>query len=184
MKRLFGVIILAALNACFCGATAVSRLSLEEMVHGSDLIVIGQVTRVWSAWDGQHRFIWTHHEIAVHDVAKGGRNQKITVSEPGGVVNGVGMRIAGAPAYAPGEQVLLFLERVPNGYLRSLGMGQGKLRISVDGRVHLTHSGADLVQAGKPGTNGTNLESLDGVAAAHVRERVARLVQSESEKLQ
>ena len=46
------------------------------------------------------------------------------VSEPGGIVDGLGMQIAGTPGYAPGEQVMLFLERMPNGYLRNAGMGQ------------------------------------------------------------
>jgi len=174
--RFFRAALWAALSACFCDATAVARLSLEDMVRSSELIIIGRVTRVWSAWDGQHRFIWTHNEIAVHDAAKGGRGESLVVSEPGGVVNGEGMRIAGAPTYAPGEQVLLFLERVPNGYLRSMGLGQGKLRISADGRVHLTHSGADFVKAGQTGA-GTAMESLEGAAAAQIRERLARLLQ-------
>ena len=116
---------LAMFGVFACRATIVPRLSLEEIVARSETIVSGQVTRVWTAWDSPHRFIWTHTEILVSNVAKGNRMEKLVVSEPGGVVDGLGMQIAGTPGYTPGEQVMLFLERMPNGYLRTAGMGQG-----------------------------------------------------------
>ena len=109
-----------------CGATIVPRLSLEEMVARSETIVSGQVTRIWTAWDSRHRFIWTHSEILVSNVTKGSRSERIVVSEPGGVVDGFGMQIAGTPGYMPGEQVMVFLERMPNGYLRTARHGSGK----------------------------------------------------------
>ena len=88
---------LAMLGVFACRATIVPRLSLEEMVARSETIVSGQVTRVWTAWDSPHRFIWTHTEILVTHVAKGNRIEKLVVSEPGGVVDGLGMQIAGIP---------------------------------------------------------------------------------------
>jgi hypothetical protein len=146
------------------------------MVDRSDLIVTGQVTRTWTAWDDQRQYIWTHNEIAAHTVDKGSPIQKVVVSEPGGVVDGVGMRVAGMPNYAQGEEVMLFLERMPNGYLRTLGLGQGKLRVAVDGRVHLTQTGADLIRI-RGARPGTALESLEALPASQVRQLVTRLVQ-------
>jgi hypothetical protein len=170
---------LAMLGVFACRATIVPRLSLEEMVARSETIVSGQVTRVWTAWDSPHRFIWTHTEILVSNVTKGNRSGKLVVSEPGGIVDGLGMQIAGTPGYAPGEQVMLFLERMPNGYLRTAGMGQGKLSLSPDGRVHLTHSGADV--ANRPITSHrTPLQTLDAADANEVRRRVAMLVSGAS----
>jgi hypothetical protein len=170
---------LAMLGAFACRATIVPRLSLEEMVARSETIVSGQVARIWTAWDGPHRFIWTHTEISVNNVAKGNRSEKVVVSEPGGVVDGVGMQLAGTPRYTPGEQVMVFLERMPNGYLRTAGMGQGKLSLSPDGRVHLTHAGADL--AGRAiAPHRTPLQSLEAADANQVRRRVARLVSGAS----
>ncbi len=170
---------LAMLAAFACRATIVPRLSLEEMVARSETIVSGQVTRVWTAWDSPHRFIWTHTEILVSNVAKGNRIEKVVVSEPGGVVDGFGMQIAGTPGYTPGEQVMVFLERMPNGYLRTAGMGQGKLSLSPDGRVHLTHAGADLA-ARAITSHRTPLQSLDAADANEVRRRVAMLVSGAS----
>ncbi len=165
------------LGAFACGATIVPRLSLEEMVVHSETIVTGRVIRTWATWDSQHQFIWTHNEIVVEDVVKGRHTDRVVVSEPGGVVDGLGMQIAGSPRYALGERVMVFLERMPNGYLRTTGMGQGKLSISHDGSVHLTQAGADLVGTGS-GTGGTALQTLDAATAAEVRRRVVHLVQS------
>jgi hypothetical protein len=181
MRRLSSLAALAMVGVFACGATMVPRLSLEEMVVRSETIVSGQVTRIWSAWDSQHRFIWTHSEIQVGDVVKGSHSGRIVVSEPGGVVDGFGMQIAGTPGYLPGEQVMVFLERMPNGYLRTTGMGQGKLSLSPDGRVHLTHGGADLAgRATAP--RGTALQSIDATAANEVRRRVAMLVSGTRER--
>jgi hypothetical protein len=84
------------------------------------------------------------------------------------------MQIAGTCGYMAGEQVMVLLERMPNGYLRTAGMGQGKLSLSPDGRVHLTHAGADLAgRATAP--RGTALQGLDTAEATEVRRRVAML---------
>ncbi len=170
---------LVMLGVFACRATIVPRLSLEEMVARSETIVSGHVTRVWTAWDSPHRFIWTHTEILVSNVAKGNRSEKVVVSEPGGVIDGVGMQLAGTPRYTPGEQVMVFLERMPNGYLRTAGMGQGKLSLSPDGRVHLTHSGADF-SSRTITPHGTALQSLDAADANQVRRRVTMLVSGAS----
>lgn len=177
MRRFSSLAALAMLGAFACGATIVPRLSLEEMVVHSETIVTGRVIRTWATWDSQHQFIWTHNEIVVEDVVKGRHTDRVVVSEPGGVVDGLGMQIAGSPRYALGERVMVFLERMPNGYLRTTGMGQGKLSISHDGSVHLTQAGADLVGTGS-GTGGTALQTLDAATAAEVRRRVVHLVQS------
>src|ERR1035437_99747 len=181
MKRLSHLATLAALGALVCGATIVPRLSLEEMVAHSDVIVSGWVVRTWAAWDGQHRFIWTHSEIMVGDVVKGRRMERVVVSEPGGVVDGFGMQIAGTHRYSLGERVMVFLGRMPNGYLRTTGMGQGKLSISTNGSVHLTHVAADLVRTGH-GPSGTALQGLDGGPAKEVRRRVVELVYGGAER--
>jgi hypothetical protein len=179
MKRFSSLAALAMVGSFACGATSVPRLSLEEMVVHSEMIVSGRVIRTWATWDSQHQFIWTHNEILVEDVVKGRHSDKVVVSEPGGVVDGIGMQIAGSPRYALGERVMVFLERMPNSYLRTTGMGQGKLSISRDGSVHLTQTGADLVGTGS-GTRGTALQTVDATAASEVRRRVVHLVQGET----
>src|SRR5882762_8579323 len=78
------------------GATSVPALSFEELTDHSQLIVAGEVTRTWTAWDANHKFIWTHHELNVASAQKGAAGSTVVVSEPGGVVGDRGMAIAGS----------------------------------------------------------------------------------------
>ena len=117
-------------------ATSVPGLTFEELTDRSQLIVAGRVTRSWSDWDSEHKIIWTHNELSVASSQKGVAGASVLVSEPGGVVGDRAMAIAGSVAYRPGDQVLVFLERMPNGYLRTTGWGQGKYLVDKAGTVH------------------------------------------------
>src|SRR5271165_4774246 len=109
---------------CGAGATSVPQFSFEELVDHSNFIVSGQVIRAWTDWDSEHKVIWTHYEVSVSATHKGSPASSAVVSEAGGAVGGLRMTIAGTVTYQPGEQVLMFLTRMPNGYLRTTGWGQ------------------------------------------------------------
>jgi hypothetical protein len=49
------------------------------------------------------------------------------------------------------------------------------LRVSADGRVHLTQSGADMVRTPKT-RPGTAIETLEGLPVAQVQQRVQQLM--------
>jgi hypothetical protein len=151
------------LLVCVAGATSVIQLSFEELVDHSESIVSGQVTRSWADWDSEHKFIWTHYEVAVSAVHKGSPGATVVVSELGGAVDGQAMTVAGTVTYEAGEKVLIFLTRVPNGYLRTTGWGQGKY--TIDGKGVL-HGGASL-------RAGISIASLEGMSAAQVHALVA-----------
>ena len=91
----YHTVLLSLLLPLVCPATSIVRLSLEQTVAQSEWIVSGDVVRTWSGWDAGHRFIWTHTEIAVRERWKGASGPTVTVSEPGGVVDGSSMQIAG-----------------------------------------------------------------------------------------
>jgi hypothetical protein len=147
-------------------ATMAPRLSLEEMVQGSERIVHGRCVRTWSAWDAARQFIWTHSEIEILDPLKGGPLRTVVVSEPGGVVDGIGMSVEGAPRYPTGEEMVLFLYRTPVGYWRARGMGQGRFNIWNDAqgvrRVRGGASGVALVETAVAAQPGTDLRLLEG----------------------
>lgn len=171
-----GIALLFALNA---GAASVPGLTFEQLTDRSELIVSGQVTRSWSDWDSAHKFIWTHYELSVSSVQKGAPGSTVVVSEPGGVVGVQGMNVAGAVRYQPGEQVLLFLQRMPNGYLRTTGWGQGKYTIDSAGRLHPETSshGLEIVSASKIALPATPLSSLDGITVSALGARIAARMQ-------
>ena len=111
------------------GATTVPEMSFDEVVARSSAIVHGKVVRSWSSWDPQRTAIWTHYDVQVRTALKGGAGSIVTISEPGGEVDGKHMQIAGAPRYTVGEEVVVFATSTPIGYLRTSGWGQGKFEV-------------------------------------------------------
>lgn len=141
MRRIVGVIApAAALTASMAYAAIAPRLSLETMIDRSPVIVEGHVTKSWTAWDSAHRYIWTHYELRVADALRGS-SSNLTVSEPGGSLDGVNQGFSGSVGYAPGEHVVLFLFRTPAGYWRTTGGAQGKVTVRGNGRVHVDQEG-------------------------------------------
>lgn len=166
--------------AATAGATSVPSLSFEQMTDQSELIVSGQISRSWADWDSDHKYIWTHYELSISDTIKGSPDSTITISEPGGMVGSQGMAVAGSPAYAPGDRVLLFLQRMPNGYLRTTGWGQGKFMVDAAGHVRngALLGGVEFVdQKGRPAA--LHMRSLDGMSIDQVRSLVAAHAQAQ-----
>jgi hypothetical protein len=163
------------------GATSVPSLTFEELTDHSEMIVAGQITRSWADWDSERKFIWTHYELSVSSVQKGKPAGSVVLSEPGGVVGIQGMTIAGAVTYQPGGKVLVFLQRMPNGYLRTTGWSQGKYNVDQAGRIHAEASlrGLEVVSVQKgsaPGqltAAGTSLRSIDGITIGELEARIA-----------
>jgi hypothetical protein len=162
------------LFALAASATSIPRISFEQLTDRSELIFSGQVTRSWSDWDAEHKFIWTHYEFAASGSFKGNLQSTVVVSEPGGVVGNRGMTIAGAVAYQIGDKVVVIAQRMPNGYLRTTGWGQGKYLVDSSGRLHAGSSlrGIETTDAGFAAAD-TPLRSLEGMSAADLRTRIA-----------
>ncbi len=116
----------------------------------SSQIVSGHVTRSWTSWGSEHKFIWTRYEIAVDDVIAGPRGSTVVVSEPGGVL----------VRFTAGEHVVLFLHQFPSGDKRTVGWSQGKFTVDEGGFVH---------------ANGARVASLNGITYSELRRRVAAL---------
>ena len=156
-------------------ATSIVRLSLEDTVAQAQWIVEADVVRNWCSWDSGHRFIWTHTELAVRAHWKGSVGSTITVSEPGGVVDGFTMNVGGMVRFTPGEHVVAFLYRTPIGLIRTVGLSQGKLRVDPQGRVHPESSAAVLVTPIGKRPAGTSVAELEGNPLAVVRTRISHL---------
>jgi hypothetical protein len=150
-------------------ATSVARLSFEELTDQSELVVSGQINRSWAEWDAEHKYIWTHYELSVSGTLKGSAGATVTLSEPGGIVGDKGMNVAGAVGYQQGEKVVVFLQRMPNGYLRTAGWSQGKFRVDQDGKLHGDASAMGLELVGANARAATPLRSLEGLSVAQLR---------------
>jgi hypothetical protein len=128
-SRLLLLPLLAAALLAPIRATTVPEMSFEEVVASSAAIVHGKVVRSWTSWDPERTAIWTHYAIQVKTQLKGGPGTVVTISEPGGELDGKHMLIAGAPRYEVGEEVVVFASETPIGYLRTCGWGQGKFEV-------------------------------------------------------
>ena len=163
------------------GATTAVEMSFEEAVARSEAIVHGAVVRSRSAWDPDRTAIWTHYDIRVQARLKGGSGAILTVSEPGGEIDGKRMQIVGAPRYEVGEEVVVFAASTPIGYLRTCGWGQGKLEVRPDASqpgsrvVRASPLAVQLVQAPR-GKRGPAIRSFDGADLEGFLARVRALV--------
>jgi hypothetical protein len=156
------------------GAAVFPRLAAEDLAAQSQLIVEGTIVRSWAAWDSDHKYIWTHHEVSVTNQIRGPRSATIAVSEPGGSLDGINQQFSGVVSYSPGETAFLFLYQTPIGYWRSVGGPQGKFTVDSEGRVHGNAQGATFVDTRGRAT-GTSLSILEGLALGDFKGRVQRL---------
>ena len=149
-------------------ASVVSALTLDDLLRGSTLIIQGEVKRIQSQFDPNHRTIYTELDIRYRsdigilfdDAEKNdsvGRRSPNTVTLKllGGRANvptpqGVKKRIlvvVGNPGFQIGERVLLFASPGKNefaGFFRLSGMAQGKWSIE-NGVAKRSSGGAQII---------------------------------------
>lgn len=113
-------------------ATTLVRLSTEQLVDASELIVHGTVVEVWAELD-QVGAVWTRAQIEVTDVLKGDpETLTVIVDQRGGTYAGRTYQTGGAARFSVGEEALLFLETVESGHTVPVGMVQGKYTVQID----------------------------------------------------
>jgi hypothetical protein len=110
----------------------------------------GQCVSSQSYRDLQTGIIWTRYQIQASEWYKGAGGSILTVTEPGGIVNGIGQWMPGACQFIVGEDIILFLFKTELGKWRVRGQGQGYFRIQQDASgsrllVHQARSSAELV---------------------------------------
>ena len=104
------------------------------MGEESALVVSGRVTGVRSYWNDSQTKIFTETRVAVDRSYKGAAGGTVSVVQLGGVVGHVQMKVEGALAWEPGEEVLLFLEPFNGDRYMVYGLSQGKYGIERDDR--------------------------------------------------
>jgi hypothetical protein len=107
-------------------------LSIRELTIAADTVVLGRVATAPSDRASPGTTLVTRIQLDVEQVLKGPAANVVTVVQPGGDAGGVVATVAGAPNFAPGERVLVFLSRRPDGDLRVAHLYQGKFSIEPD----------------------------------------------------
>jgi hypothetical protein len=104
-------------------SATLERLSLDDMIAKSTLIVRGKVARASAAASGP--VIYTHYTVQVSERMKGQAGSTIDVTVPGGTANGLRQTFAGAPTLKPGDDFVFFLYTGRDGRTTILGLTQG-----------------------------------------------------------
>jgi hypothetical protein len=107
------------------------RWSVEQLSAFATLVVRGHVTAAASQWDPAVRAIYTYTTVAVDETWKGDLpSRAIVVKTLGGRVDGLELRVTGAPDLRPGDHVALWLEVRPrDGTLYPVALAQGVVRL-------------------------------------------------------
>ncbi len=112
--------------------TTMYRFSLSELTYVADLIVEAEVEASVPEKAPGEVYIKTVSTLRLTRVVKGEllEGDRILVREWGGRLDGESTHVASAPVYAPGERVLVFLERERLSPMwRTVGMTQGKITL-------------------------------------------------------
>jgi hypothetical protein len=115
-------------------ASQVLAMDLGDLTQKAERIVVGEVTSVKSGWDSKHQRILSTIEVRVAEAWKGQMptDGKVTIVQPGGVADGIEMRVHGLPSFTPGERAVLFLRGGQPRSMSLVGLGQGKRGLSFD----------------------------------------------------
>jgi len=168
MRTLFAVAI-AVSWITPAAATTMTPLDLAGLTSRAESVVAGKVVDVHAAWTSDHEAIYTDVTILVDRVLAGSvaAGDRVVVRREGGTVDGIGMKVYGAPTFTKDEDVVVFLEkRGASRYV--VGMAQGKLQLLTDqkGVRRLRRDLSEVSFTGPAPAAERAMSTLDDLAAA------------------
>jgi hypothetical protein len=183
MKKPVSIAALAAALLMFPQAPRASlvlALDLDQLTQLADRVVVGEVLSVKSAWEPDHKHIFTNIEVQVAESWKGGTavGKTILVQQPGGRVDDLESRVFGLAEFSPGDRAVLFLKGAERGSA-VLGLGQGMRPLRFDeGARRWMAAGGDRSAAVRRDGNGhfVAAEPDPSLPLETLRTRVLRLV--------
>jgi hypothetical protein len=125
MRRLLALSFLAI--AAPGAASTFVAASVEEVARSSEAVVRGRVVAAAARTTRDGRIV-TDVDVEVASAWKGAPDRTVRIVVPGGSLGWIALRVEGAPTFAPGEEVVVFLSREGPSW-RVNGYGQGKYRI-------------------------------------------------------
>ncbi len=132
LRRTLSLAILVVALALPLSASQFANIPFDQLARESALIVRGEITQTWSAWDDAHEVIYTYATLRVtRYFGETAGPDTLLVREVGGTVDGYRQEAIGFPELRRGEQVVLFL---------SLWEGRS------DYRIHAYNQGKFLVR--------------------------------------
>ena len=157
---------LSVMLVCGIVASSLGQPSItmtDALAKEAEVVAVGKVTAATAQWDQTKSRIVTRVTMAVGEYLKGGAGSVITVTAPGGEVDGVGEWYSHSARFVKDEDVVVFAGRDAKGDLRIRGGAEGKISITRD----------DLT--GKPRIS-------DQITLDDLRTRIKTVVQEQDQK--
>jgi hypothetical protein len=114
------------------GATVIVPADLAELTRDARAIARGQVAAVTGRWSGDRRTIETVVTLEVDRYLKGALGPTIDFRVPGGDLGRYRSIVVGAPEFAVGDRVVVFLGASGPMVPFIVGFNQGVYRIAAD----------------------------------------------------
>jgi hypothetical protein len=106
-------------------------LSIEWLAAHAELVVHGTVVSTTVQRDPEGR-IYTSVQLQVTEVWKGATTNRFTLVHGGGILGEQGQSVSGEAGYEVGEELVSFMVVNKRGEGVSLGLSQGKFKVSKD----------------------------------------------------
>ena len=119
-------------------ATTLKRMSVADLSRAAHTVVRARCVTSSTRWDAGE--IWTFTTFDVEELWKGSAPAQITVRLLGGSAGNFTSTVSGVPRFAPGEELILFLERTPAQDFSIVSWMQGTFRIA-----HSRTTGEEIV---------------------------------------
>lgn len=116
-------------------ATTVRAPQFAELVNGSDYVVRARVKALAAHTEqrGPRTVVVTRMELEVLEVVAGTPPQPLVLTMLGGEADGIGMRIAGAPKFAVGDEDVLFVQGNGRNFSPLYALMHGRYPVMKDG---------------------------------------------------
>jgi hypothetical protein len=108
------------------------HLTTDELSKQSEVVAVGKVSGLKSQWDKNKSRIVTQVTMTVGEYLKGNAGGEITITSPGGEVDGVGEWYSHSPRFKNSEDVVVFARRDKEGHYRVAGGHEGKFSVKKD----------------------------------------------------
>lgn len=106
----------------------------QQLSQQADTIVVGEVAAVTPQYDRASRTVSTVVRLRISEVLKGEALPSLDLVEWGGNTEEIAAQFFGVPVYWPGEKVVVFASRRPDGTWATTSLALGKYTIVEGGR--------------------------------------------------
>jgi len=131
VKPLLLSMLMLAYGAVALPAATLERLSLDDLIGKSTMIVRGKILNSYTATSGP--VIYTHYRIQPSETLKGTANGVVEIQLPGGTAGNLRQTFAGVPQFKAGDEYVFFLWTGKSGSTQVLGLTQGLFSVAPGG---------------------------------------------------